>query len=1308
MRANNLKSDLALAANQSIEEKKYWLRQLAGDIGKYRFPYDFNTISGATYDASEEKIPLPENIARRLITLSSQSDPRLHMILSALTAYLLHRYCDHQDVIIGTVIDRADAGGEFINTILPLRYRLADGMSFKELLLQSRDTIGGAIKHQNYPIESLLNDLDLEFSALDFPLFDVTVLLLNIHDRDYLEPVKTAIMMEFHREGDDLDFTIRYNTACYHRMTIQRLGAHFITAATGVALAVETLLDEVEILSPEERNTLLHTFNASELDYPQEQSICQAVELQVRQSPDRTAVIDKELQLTFAQLWKSAALVTARLRRQGARSGDISVLLIRRSAAMVTGMLGVLASGGAYLPLDYKLPEQRNILVIRDSDATFLITQSDVIDSYPDTEACFEPGFVARLDHWADAQSDGSYPETAASPSSLAYVIYTSGTTGTPKGVMIEHRNVMNFIYGLRHDVYGKYEGRLNLALVSSFIFDASVQQTYGALFFGHRLYIVPEETRGDGAALADFYLRSAIDVSDGTPTHINLLLQSFPAAGIALPIKHFITGGDVLPLQLARDFMESFTGHVPTITNVYGPTECTVNATAFEVTPERAKKLRHLPIGGPIPNYRIYILDKKSRLLPLAAPGELCVSGDGVARGYLGRTDLTAEKFAPNPHLNGAVMYKTGDLARWLDDGTIEFIGRKDHQVKIRGYRIELDEIQSRIARRPEVKQAVVTVWNRENGDKAICAYYAAKEAIAVSDWREYLGEDLPDYMIPSYFVHLDALPITQTGKIDRKALPEPTLEIDARYIAPRDRLEERLVEIWANVLGVDRTRVGIESNFFDLGGHSLRATMLISEMHKAFDVRLPLVEIFSTPEIKGLADLIRSASTDGFLAIQPAPQKEFYDLSPAQQRLYVAQKTREDSVAYNIPAAFTVSGPLDIAKTEDCFRRLIRRHESLRTSFVIVDRQVRQKIHPDADFSIRRFSGPVEPAIAMKDFLRPFQLDASPLFRAATAELEGKKTLLMVDMHHIVSDGISMEIFVKEFMTLYSGGALEEMPLQYKDFAEWQTGPPVQEMIERQGAYWEEAFSGDVQKLRLPYDFPAPDTMTYDGDSIRFIIGPEEFAELKFLSKKHDLTLFMTLLALYTILLAKISGQEDIVVGTAVSGRRHADLAKIIGFFVNTLPLRNFPAAGMEMGEYLASVKKRTIQAFDNQDYPFEELTQKTGPIVSVMFAYQTIDIPDLSLPGLRFEPLDFGKNTAKFDLVFNCLEQDGRLAVLVQYKKALFKRTSIERYIDYFNTIVSAATTGEAISIGSIQLAAGDEEADMLSQLSMDLEG
>lgn len=1307
MRANNLKSDLALAANQSIEEKKYWLQNLSGDIGKCSFPYDNHNGANDANEWAEETGALPEKIGLRLLKLSNGSDPRLHMILAALAAYLLHRYSGQENVIIGTVIDRAESQGNFINTILPLRYQFTDEMNVKDLLMMSKSVIDGAIEHQNYPIESLLNDLDMVFSAGDFPLFDVTVLLDNIHDRDYLKPVKTAIMMEFHSQDNAIQWRIVYNTARYQRATIQRLTGYYIATAETLLFDVSAPLLQADILSADERERLLHTFNATELDYPRQHTIGQLVAERVEQQPDAIAIIDRNSHVSFRELALRAAAITKRLRNQGAVRGDISVLLIQRSAHMVEAMLGVLNSGGAYLPLDYKLPEQRNILVIKDSGAKFLLTQSSIIDNYPDTERCFDPSAVARLDSLTeDAVKTETVEPSAAND--LAYVIYTSGTTGTPKGVMIEHRNVVNFIFGLRHDVYNLYQGPLNLALVSSFIFDASVQQTFAALFFGHRLYIVPEETRADGAALADFYLHRCIDVSDGTPTHINLLLQSFPPQGVDMAIKHFITGGDVLPLHTVRDFMDFFVGQTPTITNVYGPTECTVNATSFRVTPQRAKELNHLPIGGPIPNYQIYILDKHHRLTPLGAPGELCVSGDSVARGYLGREDLTAEKFVPNPFQEGAVMYKTGDLARWLPDGVIEFIGRKDHQVKIRGYRIELDEIQTRTALHPEVKQTVVTVWNRGNDDKAICAYYVSGQEIPVSEWREFLGGDLPDYMIPSYFVHMDALPLTQTGKIDRKALPEPTLAIDAGYVAPRDHVEKRLTEIWAGVLDVDPSQVGIKSNFFDLGGHSLRATMLISEIHKAFDVRLPLVEIFSTPEIAGLAELVRSAVKDDFLAIEKAPERNYYDLSPAQQRLYVTQKTKESTIAYNIPAAFKVTGPFDIAKAEDCFRRLIKRHDSLRTSFAIVERQVKQKIRPNVDFAIEQIPETRSPETAMKEFLRPFPLDAPPLFRAAVMEMETDRFLMMVDMHHIISDGLSVEVFVKEFMTLYSDGQLDELPLQYKDFAEWQNSPAVRDMIKKQETFWDETFTGEVETLALPYDYPQPDSTSYAGDSIRFTIGKEEFVELKFLCKKYDITPFMLLLSLYNILLSKISGQEDITVGTAVSGRRHADLAKIVGFFVNTLPLRNTPASGMEIADFFTSVKQRTLAAFDHQDYPYEELANKTGPLVSVMFAYQTIDIPDLSLPGLTFEPLDISKNTAKFDMVFNCVEQGGELGVLVQYKIALFKRETIERYIDFFKTIVSEVITDQQQTIGSIQVAADDEQQDMLSQLAMDLEG
>jgi amino acid adenylation domain-containing protein len=678
--------------------------------------------------------------------------------------------------------------------------------------------------------------------------------------------------------------------------------------------------------------------------------------------------------------------------------------------------------------------------------------------------------------------------------------------------------------------------------------------------------------------------------------------------------------------------------------------------------------------------------------------------------------------------------IYKTGDLARWLPDGNIDFLGRIDYQVKIRGYRIEPGEIESHLTKLEDINEAVAAV--RKNGpEKYLCAYIVLKgsKVLDVVELKNKLSENLPDYMIPSYFVQIEKIPLTANGKVDRKALPEPDVKAGENYVPPRDKTEKELVEIWARVLGAEKDIIGIDSNFFDLGGHSLKATLLTARVHKEMNVKIPLAELFRTPTIREIAGYIKGLAEEKFLSIEAAEKKEYYKLSSAQKRMYVLQQMELKAINYNIPQVAVLKGDLSREKFEETFRKLIKRYESLRTSFHMIADQSFQRVHDQVEFKIENdepgkegtrglaplpipVTGKSQPAANLiKNFVRPFDLAQAPLMRVGLVKEQDNTHILMIDIHHIITDGTSMGILIKEFMKLYAGEELPGTRIQYKDFSEWENKRYKSKEKNKQEEYWKKQFAGDIPVMDLPTDYPRPGIKTFAGSSLSFEINTEETRAVKSLVSEQGITLFIALAALFDIFLSKISSQEEIIIGIPTAGRRHADLAQIIGMFVNTLVLRNHPAGHKTIKEFLNEVKENALAAFENQEYQFEELVEKLAlnrdisrnPLFEVMFSLHNQTDPEqireIKVPDLKLKPYEYEERTAKFDLELIVVESNKRLSLTFIYGSKLFKKETVERFVNYFKRIVNFVVENSKTKIYEIDLLPGEEKKKILYHLN-----
>jgi amino acid adenylation domain-containing protein len=1354
-------SQVAIAASELLNEKEYWLTKFTGDLIPAYFPYDWNIETVKERHIETLQFELKAKLSLDLIKLSNSSDRRLHMILTAVLIILLNKYTGNRDIIVGTSVEKQEIIGEFINTVLPLRNSLKTGMTFKELLLQIRETLVDATDNQNYPIETLLGDLDLNADENRFPLFDVAILLENIHDEKYIRHVFPNMVFSFFRVDERIIGNLQYNSRLYEKVTIERITRHFNRLADLLLTDINVPVDEVDILSEEEKRQLLVDFNNRSREfpgdtlYPQGKTIHQLFEEEVNKNPGNIALIFEEIRLTYNQLNENANQLAHAIRSQGVKPGTIVGIMVERSKEMIEGMLGILKAGGAYLPIDPEYPPERIKYMIKDSRVNLLLTDNtlDLGSEFTGTLMDLKSG-----DHCREQYSNPRIINDSKDP---AYIIYTSGSSGTPKGVVVEHRSIVNTLHWRKH--YYEF-GQTDVVLqVPSFAFDSSVEDIFTPLISGASLALYREEKRLDLLFLGNYIEKNNVSHFLMIPNFYQAFLKEIP--GKLGCLNSVTLAGDDFPKELLKEHFEKLKS--VKLYNEYGPAENSVCTTAFEFTADSTKVL----IGSPITNVSCYILDRNRQLTPIGVPGQLCISGPGLARGYLNNPALTAEKFClrrpgggllekqppwtprknfllkgshkdhmqscnhasmqlsphhspqypitPSPH---HPIYMTGDLARWHHDGNMEFLGRADQQVKIRGVRIELEEIENQLLKIENIKEAVVVAKEDNRGDKYLCAYLVMTDndaPLEVAKLIESLKIHLPEFIIPGYFIKLEKIPLTPNGKINREKLPQPEIHRETTYIAPRNRLEEKLVETWAEELDIDKDKIGIDSNFFVLGGHSLKATSLISKIHKAMKVEIPLLELFRLPTVRGLAEYISGAEKTGFVSIEPAPVKAYYPLSSAQYRLYVLQQMDVNSTVYNLPEILFLDEKPDRKRLEETFKKLIKRHESLRTSIVNIDGEVFQEIHDQVPFAVEySTAAEKEAGQLLKRFVRPFVLDQAPFLRVGLVNIENRHWVLIADMHHIISDEISLGILLRDFSALYKGRELPRLRLQYKDYSEWQNQQKESAAVKKQEEYWLKVFADGVTTLQMPLDHERPAELKWEGSALTAAIDGSLFEQVKNCLNQWDVTFNILLLAAYYVLLSKYSGQEDIVVGNVVAGRRHADLENIIGFFVNMIALRNQPERHKGFYDFLSEVKENAVSAYDNQDYPFEELVGKLDlqreagrhPLVDTVFVAQNInaDLGKIS-PSAKGNPEIQPLKRSHFDLMLHATIFNNAIKLVMEYSTSLFNKVTVQEMLKCYTDILKQVIENKNLLLKEIKILHdfAAPRANVLQQQEIDFE-
>ncbi len=1315
----------------------FWRDKLNG----FTAPTPLVMDNAVEYDEVKEDYSYVQDMLSKEVTETLQNLARTHQVtlntfMQGAWALLLSIYSGEDDVLFGATVSGRPPEllgsetmlGIFINT-LPVRIQVSPN---ENLLTWIKDIQKQQSELRQYEFSALTQIQGWSQVPRDMPLFESIFVFENypveeamkednssVNITDVESYTRTSLPITVAASpGKKLGIEILFDRKRFSTAAIKRTMSHLKRLLGEFASNADRPISELTILTEADKKLLLVDWNDTDADLPYNTCIHHLIEQQVERTPDAPAVLCCGEELSFSQLNERANQLARFLLKAGLKTEDLVGICMDRSVNVILSMLAVLKAGGAYVPIDPLYPKDRIEYMIVDSGTKFILTEEKYAGELPEFQIT-----KIRLDSdWSKISNlEKTNLELSVQPENLAYIIYTSGSTGKPKGVMLQHGGLSNFAVAYAN-VFG-VDSEKRVIQFFSFSFDGSVGDIYMSLISGACLCIMDGEERNPGPDMKKFIEETEITTGVLPPSVLSVLSEQ------GMPnMKTIGSGGDAVSSDLAERWTKDRDYH-----NVYGPTEATCVVTTY-LTNNLNPNATVVPIGKPLGNVKIYILNSRMQPVPIGVPGEIYIGGVSLARGYLNKPDLSAESFVPNPfsQRQGNRLYKTGDLGRYLPDGNIEFLGRVDHQVKIRGFRIELGEIEENLNSHPAVQYAVVLAREDKPGDKRLVAYFVpdrkSKEQPTNNDLQEFLKKKLPDYMVPAVFVMLEEMPLSPSGKIDRKALPAPELDRSGgnEFVAPSTPTEELIAEIWAEVLEIEQ--IGVFDNFFELGGHSLTGVKLQSRIQDAFQIELPLNKLFEVPTVAELANLIEgekfSQEKSEAPPIVPVSREQEIPLSFAQHRLWFLDQLEPNSPFYNIPTALRFKGNLNVSALEKAFEEIIKRHESLRTTFDSSDGKPFQVIAPSIDTPLERIDLTEKPEndrekmlkdLAFEEAQQPFDLQNGPLFRVKLVQMQTDEFAILFTMHHIISDGWSITIFVQEIAALYEAfnagkeSPLPELKVQYPDFSHWQRQWLQGEVLDAQLSYWKEKLAGSPPILELPTDRPRPAVQSFNGATLSKFLPKKMADALKKLSREEGSTLFMTLMAAFKTLLYRYTGQDDISVGTPIANRKNLETEKLIGFFVNTLVMRTDLSDDPSFLDLLHRVRETALEAYAHQDIPFETIVEAVqperdmshSPLFQVMFVLQEARKSDIELSDVMITPLETDSGNAKFDLTLEVLEGVEQMELAFEYNTDLFDESTIDRMSGHFLNLLETILLDPEQPVSSLHIMGDGDKYQMLTE-------
>ena len=1299
----------------------YWQKSLEGMPPILDLPTDYQRLQNFSFEGHSLYFRFADEVSANIMAFARQENVTLFMFLQAAIQVLLYRYSQQTDFAIGSPVanrDRAEIEhllGDFMNP-LALRVQIEPTRSFRDHLQQVRRNTLEAMSHRAMPFDKLVKHSNLKRQAGYNPIYQVLFALQNAGSLEaqfgetaaILEDVmpETAMMDLFFEmwssDEDGIGGLLEYSTNLFSLETIEQMAQHLERIAAAVIDAPETALSAIDFVTEAERQTILVDWNDTEIDYDNTPTH-DLISRQAAQIPDKIAVRFADQALTYAELDEQSNRFARYLQSKGVAPDTLVGIMMNRSAEMMIALVGIWKAGGAYVPLDPTYPAGRLTYMVEDSGLPVLVTEGALLARMGE----LQPEIVL----WEEM--GGALADLPATPLNLpldpeqrSYVIYTSGSTGRPKGVQVPHRALTNFLWSMQKEP-GVTADDVLLS-VTTLSFDIHTLELWTPLITGAELVVCDSETAVDSFALATLIEQRDVTVMQATPATWKLLIDGEWGGRADLKV---LCGGEPLPYHLARQL----NGLSAELWNMYGPTETTVWSSISQVKPG----FETITIGRPIANTQMYILNEHLQPVPAGVVGELWIGGDGVTHGYWGRPELTAEKFIDSPFGDG-IIYNTGDLARYTSDGEVICLGRVDHQVKVRGFRIELGEIETAVTSFAGIQDAVVIVREDSQDDKRIVAYFIADEAIDAAELHSHVANHLPYYMIPSFFMEMAAFPLTPNGKIDRKVLPVPDYGIGGRqeYVAPRNETEERVAQIWADVLQAEQ--IGVHDSFFDLGGHSLLITRVINRIANEFGSRLSLMIFFDTPTVAAIAEHLESESTEVMPEIEPIPvvsRGGRLPLSYSQKQLWFLEQINPGHSAYHIPITFRLNGDVDWKIFERALQRLASRHEILRTGYPSTDGEpyaaVEAAVKIKLNFNDVR-GEEVDPQALTSALMRqPFNLAQPPLMHHEVYQTADDQFLVVLVLHHLIIDGWSMVVLVQELAEIYTalaerrGDTLDDLPIQFIDYAAWQRAEDEAGRFDDDLAYWQEALAGIPPILDLPTDYQRPQNFSFEGDSFYFAFGDGLSQQVNEFIRRENVTLYMFLQAAVQVLLYRYSQQLDFAIGSPVANRDRAEIESLLGDFMNPVALRAQIDPEQSFHDHLQAVKVNTLDVLNHRAMPFDKLITQTNierqagynPVYQVLFALQNVGDIEASFAGVSVELEKIRIETAMMDLFFEMWEENGALGGRLEYSTTLFSPDTVHRMAAHLEKIVAGAVADPAVPLSALDLTTEAERVQLL---------
>lgn len=1317
--------------------RSYWLNQFKGEIPVLDLPVANTRPALKTSHGAMVHGRLDAGIVDKLADMIRPEGGTLFMGLLAGVKALLYRYSGQEDIVIGSPVagrenrELDDQIGFYINT-LALRTRFSGSEDFKTLYRNVKEVTLAGFKHQMYPFDELVDELKLKRDLSRSALFDVMVAIQNNEEearRFKLGEVtihqypaghvtsKFDLIFNFTEVKDELHYTIEYNTDLYTEEVMVRMRAHFERLMAFVTDRSDVPLNKIDFLTVEEKQAWL-TYNQTDVSYPEQKNLVDLFIEQAAKTPDAIALKYDGQVFTYGELHRKASQLANCLLGYGPQLNQPVPIVAGKSSEQIWGVLGILMAGAHYIPVKGDLPAARINELIQQSGAALALVQpalQDKVDGAAVRIIALMEAAIATQPERCDA--------TRAADTDLAYIIFTSGSTGKPKGVMIDHRGAVNTLY----DINARFGVTADDVVfgISDLSFDLSVYDIFGTFAAGATLVLPKDSEVQDPDAWLHYVAEQNITVWNSVPQLVSLLMdaQAGNDRNLIKSLRLYFMSGDWIPVDLPARINAATPASG--IISMGGATEGSIWSIYYPVG-KVLPQWKSIPYGYPLGNQQMFVLNDALEPCPFGVPGGVYIGGKGVAKGYYKDEQKTAQSFLVHPVFN-TPLYRTGDFGSFHSDGYINFLGRQDGQVKIRGYRIEMGEIETALNNHPAVLQCVVATTPPEGKDRELVAYVVSNEPVDAALLSDYLGARLPQYMVPSYFVQLEQLPLTANGKVDKKSLPDSAQEkrVSARvYMAPRNETEQVLATIWSDVLRMKIDEISVDDHFFELGGHSLKVTQLKSMICQAFGIQFKINELFVHTCIADQARFIKTASNIGAQEIPLVEAADYYLLSSAQRRLWVLSQFEETNIAYNIPLAYTIAGALQTAVLETVLEQVVARHEILRTVFrTREDGEVYQFVQAarDTDCSIcvtdLRFVSDREWVLRRElkeGALTPFDLAVGPLFRVSVYLLENDRQVLFVNMHHIIGDGWSLEVLLKELLLLYNSKVngtplhLDPLKLQYKDYAHWQRQELQGESLEKHKTWWLQQFAGEIPALNFPADYKRPSVQTHKGAMINGRMKADTTQAFKTLVQAQQATLFMGLLAAVKSLCYRYTGNEDIVIGSPVAGREHASLSNQIGLYIGMLALRTRFNANEGFDRLLQEVKEVTVGAIEHQLYPFDELVAALDPKrdtsrsalfdVVVILHNNTRLSEGNDLLGISMQPYEFEQATSKYDITFNFAEVADTLEYAIEYNTDIYSEAQMNRMAIHLQHLLENITRNSTIPLHQLRYMS-DEEQDLL---------